>query len=51
MKSMEKPSAHMVLGIISGEKNEEKREKTEEDSGAERLTGVSISDIGSPLAS
>jgi hypothetical protein len=48
---MENPKAHMVLGIISREKKEEPREKIEEDSGAERLTGVSISDIGSPLAS
>jgi len=46
------PKAQMVLGIILGEKREEKiREKQEKEDSGVRLTGLWISDIPSPLVS
>lgn len=47
MKSIDIPNAHMVLGMILGEKKEEKRDLSDN----ERVTGVWISDILSPLVS
>jgi hypothetical protein len=51
MKSMDAPNAHMVLGIIWGEKREEKiRDKfKKEKQDEERLNGLWVKDIGSPL--
>ena len=51
MKSIEAPKAHMVGGIIWGEKREEKTWDIfkEEKSSEERLNGLWVKDIESPL--